>query len=83
MKEMLKQKTQAPWGNHFGFLHLRVPIIGKVENPMEFVKRTKRIIDGHKMSLAVFINAGILRTLARLKGPQVCLTLPKTHYGPR
>lgn len=71
MDEMLKPKSQAPWGNHFGFLHLRVPIMGKVENPLEFVRRAKRIIDRHKMSLGVFINAGILRTLARLKGTQV------------
>lgn len=71
MGEMLKPKTQAPWGNHFGFLHVRVPIMaGKAENPLEFVRMAKRIIDRHKMSLGVFINAGILRCLARLRGPQ-------------
>lgn len=70
MDEMLKPKTQAPWGNHFGFLHVRIPMMGKVENPLEFVRMAKRIIDRQKMSLGVFINAGILRCLARLKGPQ-------------
>lgn len=68
--EMLKPETQVPWGNHFGFLHVRLPIMGKVKNPMDFVRRSKRTIDRHKMSLGVFINAGILRCLAWLKGPQ-------------
>jgi len=69
--EMLKPNTQSPWGNHFGFLHVRVPIMGKVENPLEFVTTAKRMIDRHKMSLGVFINSRILRYLVRLKGPQV------------
>jgi len=71
--EMLKPKTQAPWGNHFAFLHVQVPIMEKVENPLEFVRTTKLMMDRHKMSLGVFINAKILRCLLKLKGPQVCL----------
>lgn len=62
--EMLKPKTRAPWGNHFALWHVRVPIMGKVENPLEFVRREKYIMDRHKMSLGVFINAKILRCLA-------------------
>ena len=62
--EMLKPKTQASLGNHFALLHVWVPIMGKVENPLEFVRREKYIMDRHKMSLGVFINAKILRCLA-------------------
>lgn len=69
IEEMLKPKTKAPWGNHFAFLHVPVPIMGKVENPLDFVKSAKSIIDRHKMSFAVFFNAGFLRCLAILKGP--------------
>eukprot|EP00253_Pinus_taeda_P026266 PITA_26266 len=73
IEEMLKPETQAPWGNHFAFLHVPVPIMGKVGNPLEFVKRAKRIIDRYKMSLAVFCNAAILRWLARLEGPHAIM----------
>lgn len=69
--EMLNPKSQAPWGNYFGFLHVPVPLTGKVDDPLEFVRKAKCIIDRHKMSLGVFINAKILRYLAKLKGPQV------------
>lgn len=69
IEEMLKPKTKAPWGNHFAFLHVPVPITGKVENPLDFVKSAKRIIDRQKMSLAVFFISGFLKCLAILKGP--------------
>lgn len=68
--EMLKPKAQAPSGNNFGFLPLRMPMMGKREKPLEFVRRVKLNIDRHKMSLGVFINARLLRYLARWKGPQ-------------
>jgi hypothetical protein len=76
--EMLNPKTQAPWGNYFGLLHVRLPITGKVDNPLEFVRKVRSIMDRHKMSLGVFINARILRCLVRLKGPQVYFIL-KTY----
>ena len=72
--EMLNPETEAPLGNHDGFLHVRLPIMGKVKNPMEIVRRPKRTIDRHKFSLGVFLNVGILRCLGWLKGLQVCLS---------
>ena len=69
---MLKPNSEAPWGNHIAFIPVRVPIMGKVENSMEFVKSAKRIMDRYKMSLGAFINDRIMACLARLKGPQVC-----------
>lgn len=68
--EMLKPEAQVPWGNHFGFLPLRVPIGGKLERPLEFVRKAKRDLDRHKKSLGVFITARIMTCLGRLKGPQ-------------
>lgn len=68
--EMLKPNTEAPWGNHIAFIPVRVPIMGKVENPLELVRTTKRIMDRYKMSLGVFINDRIMTCLASLKGPQ-------------
>jgi hypothetical protein len=69
--EMLKPKAQAPWGNHFGFLPMRIPILGKLENPLEFVRRAKSNMDRHKISLGAFANAKIMAYLGWLKGPQV------------
>lgn len=70
IEEMLKPKAEVPWGNHFGFLPLRVPIGGKLEHPLEFVRRAKHNLDRHKKSLGVFIIARIMTCLGRLKGPQ-------------
>ena len=41
---MLKPKGEVPWGNHIGFLSLAIPKMGKLENPVEFVKREKMIM---------------------------------------
>ena len=68
---MLKPETEAPWGNHVGFLPLRIPIMKKVDNAMEFVTMAKQIMDRYKISLGVFMNATLLGYLTRLKGPQV------------
>nr|ADE77834.1 unknown [Picea sitchensis] len=68
--EMVKPKAQAPWGNHFGFLPVRVPMLGKLENPIQFVRRTKSKIDRHKISLGTSINGKIMAYLGWLKGPQ-------------
>lgn len=70
IEDMLKPKSQVPWGNHFGFLPLRVPTAGKLDHPLEFVRRAKRDLDRHKISLGVFINAKIMTWLSRFKGPQ-------------
>eukprot|EP00253_Pinus_taeda_P021885 PITA_21885 len=71
LDEMLKPKAQAPWGNHFAFLPVRVPILGQVENPLEFVRRAKSEMDRHKMSLGARINGKLMAYLGWLKGPQV------------
>lgn len=70
LDEMLKPKAQAPWGNHFAFLPVRVPILGQVENPLEFVRRAKSEMDRHKMSLGAGINGKLMAYLGWLKGPQ-------------
>lgn len=70
IEDMLKPKAQVPWGNHFGFLPLRVPTAGKLEHPLEFVRKAKRNLDRHKISLGVFTNAKITTWLSRLQGPQ-------------
>eukprot|EP00253_Pinus_taeda_P032564 PITA_32564 len=70
MEEMLKPKAQVPWGNHFGFLPVQVPLMGKLENPLDIVKMAKQRIDRHKISLGVFLVAKLPRLIAMLKGQQ-------------
>ena len=38
IEDMVKVEGQAPWGNSYHFLHMRVPKMGKVENLSEFVR---------------------------------------------
>ena len=73
IEEMLKPKGQVPWGNRVGFLPLKAPKMGKVENPLEFVKRAKRIIDRNKIYMRVFLNFRLGRFIGRVKGPEVRL----------
>eukprot|EP01018_Ginkgo_biloba_P011023 Gb_40539 [translate_table: standard] len=65
----LQPNTQTPWGNHFGFLHLPIPV-GKFKNPLDFVRRAKHVLDRQKMSLGVFLTGRTLDFIARFKGPQ-------------
>lgn len=69
IEEMLKSHTETPWGNHFGFLHSRIPL-GKIENPLEFVQRAKRLLERKKMSRAVFLTSKMLSYLTRFRGAQ-------------
>eukprot|EP01018_Ginkgo_biloba_P023748 Gb_05378 [translate_table: standard] len=69
LKEMLKPDTQTPWGNHFGFIHITMPV-KKFESPLEYIRKAKQIIDRKKMSLGVFLTSRALGYLARFKGPQ-------------
>jgi len=69
--EMFKPKAEAPWGNHFGIFPVRVPILGMLESPLEFVRRAKSKMDRHKISLGAFVDAKIMTYLGWLKGPQV------------
>eukprot|EP01018_Ginkgo_biloba_P010243 Gb_13461 [translate_table: standard] len=67
LEEMMKTNTQMPWGNHFGFLHVPIPV-GKFENPLDFVRRAKRSLNRKKMSLEVFVTGRLLCYLAKFKG---------------
>jgi hypothetical protein len=71
MDEMLKPKAQVPWGNHFGFLPVRLPLMEKLENPLDFVRMAKQRVDRHKISLGVFLVAKLPKYIAMLKGQQV------------
>ncbi|KAH9305077.1 hypothetical protein KI387_009481, partial [Taxus chinensis] len=68
LEEMSKSKTGAPWENRFGYLHLRVPM-GKLEDPLEYVRRAKHMTDKKKMSVALFLTGRLINYITRFKGP--------------
>ncbi|KAH9308087.1 hypothetical protein KI387_035998 [Taxus chinensis] len=70
LKEMVHDNPEVIWGNHFGFLHLPLPL-KSVESSLEFVETAKSIMERQKMSLGIFAIAKILGYFGRLKGAQV------------
>eukprot|EP00252_Welwitschia_mirabilis_P014511 TRINITY_DN3183_c0_g1_i1.p1 TRINITY_DN3183_c0_g1~~TRINITY_DN3183_c0_g1_i1.p1 ORF type:complete len:161 (-),score=14.59 TRINITY_DN3183_c0_g1_i1:232-714(-) len=46
---MLKENSEAPWGNHVSPVRISVPL-GKMNSPLEAVKITKRLLDRKKNS---------------------------------
>eukprot|EP01018_Ginkgo_biloba_P010240 Gb_13458 [translate_table: standard] len=83
--EMMKAGTPTPWGNHFGFLHLPIPV-EELENPLDFVRSAKKVLDRKKMSLGVSLTNTVVGYLARLKGTQAAAkfiynTIANTSLG--
>ena len=54
MKQRLKPKNKAPWGNRFGFLHVGI-LLEMLDNPIDILYRVKDNIDRNKLSVAFFI----------------------------
>lgn len=80
VQEMNKLETRAPWGNHFAFLHVPVPICKNIVNtdPLYFVTAARKIINTKKNSLSVFLTGMFLEAMRKLRGAEV-ITL-HTHH---
>ncbi|XP_019053637.1 PREDICTED: O-acyltransferase WSD1-like [Nelumbo nucifera] len=88
IKEMMKQGTKAPWGNHFAFLHVPIPTLADSDtaNPLDFVLKAKQIIRKKRSSLAVYLNGKLIDTMRQLRGPEktaqyIHSTIRKTSMG--
>ena len=76
IKEMIKPDSKTPWGNHFAFLHVPLPKLtdddsNSYSNPLEFVWKTREIINAKKSSLGVYLTGRLLQVLKILRGPEV------------
>ena len=77
LKDMNQPSMKAPWGNHFAFLHVSVPTRSDPENadPLDPIRRAKKIIKAKRNSLGIYLTAGMLELIRKIKGPGVCCTI--------
>ncbi|GLJ31036.1 hypothetical protein SUGI_0620900 [Cryptomeria japonica] len=71
IKDMIKPKSGAPWGNRFGLLHIPMRT-ANTESPLDSVRRARKVLDRKKMSLEVFITSRLLRYLGR-QASAICM----------
>ncbi|ONK64047.1 uncharacterized protein A4U43_C07F21550 [Asparagus officinalis] len=73
VEEMVRRDSQAPWGNHFAFLHVSVPAHKDAEraDPLNSIRRAKKTIKAKRNSLGVHLTAGALDLMRKFKGPEV------------
>ncbi|KAI8551623.1 hypothetical protein RHMOL_Rhmol06G0200300 [Rhododendron molle] len=76
--EMVKPKSEMPWGNHFTFLHVSIPKLtgGATDdhanlNPLRFVKEAHGIIKRKRNSAVVYLTGWMLEILRKFRGPEV------------
>ena len=71
--EMIKPRSDSPWGNRFAFLQVPMPKLTRDEllDPLGFVKRAHKIIKRQKNSAAVYLTGQLLRFITMVKGHEV------------
>lgn len=72
LKDMTQSGSKAPWGNHFAFLHVSVPkrIDPEEANPLNSIRQAKTIIKAKRNSLGIFLTAGLLDLIRKIRGPE-------------
>lgn len=73
IEEMTKPEADMPWGNRFAFLHIPIPNLAQLSNPLDFVLYCQKAIDRKRNSLAVYLNGSFLEIMKKIKGPNVGL----------
>lgn len=71
--EMVKPKSNTPWGNHFAFMQVSIPklIESELQNPLNFVKKAHRLIKRQKNSAAVYLTGQLLSLVRKVRGHEV------------
>ncbi|KAF7139982.1 hypothetical protein RHSIM_Rhsim06G0140300 [Rhododendron simsii] len=77
IEEMVKPKSETPWGNHLTFLHVSIPKLtgGATDdhanlNPLRFVKEAHWIIKRKRNSAVVYLTGWMLEILRKFRGPE-------------
>ncbi|KAK9152787.1 hypothetical protein Sjap_000267 [Stephania japonica] len=68
LEDMVKTDTKSPWGNHFALLPIPIPKSKDATNPLEYVLKTKKLIDRKKNSIGVHLNGLLLEMIRKLRG---------------
>ncbi|XP_042497048.1 wax ester synthase/diacylglycerol acyltransferase 11-like isoform X2 [Macadamia integrifolia] len=75
MSKLVKSKSGSRWGNQFGFMILPVYYHREVNDPLQYVKRAKAMIDKKKLSLEAHFSYKIAALVMSLLGPKVAIYL--------
>ncbi|KAF3444105.1 hypothetical protein FNV43_RR13795 [Rhamnella rubrinervis] len=69
IKEMMElPDANTSWGNRFAFLHIAIPKLHQVSNPLDFIYLAQKIIKRKKNSLAVYFIGMLLNIVKKFKG---------------
>ncbi|XP_057792474.1 wax ester synthase/diacylglycerol acyltransferase 4-like [Salvia miltiorrhiza] len=68
--EMIKPNSDTPWGNQFAFLQVPLPKLtqSKLLDPLDFVKKSHRMIKRHKNSATIYLTSQFLSFVRKVKG---------------
>ncbi|PIA46196.1 hypothetical protein AQUCO_01500011v1 [Aquilegia coerulea] len=72
---LMKDKSSSRWGNQFGFIQLPLYYYKGVNDPLQYVKRTKAMLDRKKLSLEAYFSYRIGKLVMSLLGPKVAAWL--------
>lgn len=73
LSKLMNGDPSSRWGNEFGVLLLPVYYHTGDSNPLEFVKRSKAMIDKKKLSLEAPFSYKLMQLIISLLGPKVVL----------
>ncbi|KAI3789298.1 hypothetical protein L2E82_02091 [Cichorium intybus] len=68
--ELLKKDSKSRWGNKFGMMLLPIYYHRNGSNPLEYLKRAKRMIDRKKLSLEAFLSYKVGYFIMKCLGPK-------------
>ncbi|KAH7533244.1 hypothetical protein FEM48_Zijuj04G0109700 [Ziziphus jujuba var. spinosa] len=68
IKEMTKHKADMPWGNRFTFLHIPIPSLTKLSNPLDFVYYSQKLVARKRNSFDVYLTSMLLDIMKKLGG---------------
>ncbi|KAF5182857.1 O-acyltransferase wsd1-like, partial [Thalictrum thalictroides] len=72
---LMKNKSSSRWGNQFGFIQLPLYYHKDINDPLQYVKRTKAMLDRKKLSLEAYFTYRIGKLVMSLLGPKVAALL--------
>ncbi|KAK6946091.1 O-acyltransferase, WSD1-like, N-terminal [Dillenia turbinata] len=75
MEKLMKTKSGSRWGNRFGIFLLPVYYHKGTTDPLEYVRRAKKIMDRKKQSLEAHFSYAIGNLVMTLFGPEVACWL--------
>ena len=74
---MMKGNNESRWGNKLGILLLPVYYHKKTSNPLQYLKRTKKMIDRKKRSFESYFSYGIGKFVMSWLGAKVRISCSK------